>query len=254
MKLGLVTYLWGAEWDLPTLIANCEQTGFEGVELRSTHKHGVEPDISPLTRREVRKRFEDSPVTCVGLGSACEYHNPDHGIVRQNIDLTKKFLQLSRDIGATGVKVRPNGLNANEDVKATVERIAEALVECGTFAAELGQQIRVEVHGRGTAEPAVMRDILDAADHPAVTACWNSNPGETVDGSLKPSFDLLKHRLGQVAHIHDLYDPAYPYRELFSLLREAGWNGWCLSESPATADPVKVMHYYRALFTELTRA
>ena len=23
MRLGLVTYLWGRDWDLPTLIANC---------------------------------------------------------------------------------------------------------------------------------------------------------------------------------------------------------------------------------------
>ena len=35
MKLGLVTYLWGRDWDLPTLIANCEKTGFLGVELRT---------------------------------------------------------------------------------------------------------------------------------------------------------------------------------------------------------------------------
>ena len=45
--LGLVTYLWGKDWDLPTLIANCEATNFAGVELRSTHKHGVEVTLSP---------------------------------------------------------------------------------------------------------------------------------------------------------------------------------------------------------------
>jgi hypothetical protein len=26
MKLGLVTYQWGKDWDLPALIANCEKT------------------------------------------------------------------------------------------------------------------------------------------------------------------------------------------------------------------------------------
>ena len=50
MKLGLVTYMWGADWDLPTLLKNCAATGFEAVELRSTHKHGVEPMISPAQR------------------------------------------------------------------------------------------------------------------------------------------------------------------------------------------------------------
>ena len=31
MKLGLVTYQWGKDWDLPTLISNCEKTGLLGV-------------------------------------------------------------------------------------------------------------------------------------------------------------------------------------------------------------------------------
>ncbi|HYF35506.1 MAG TPA: sugar phosphate isomerase/epimerase, partial [Prosthecobacter sp.] len=33
MQFGLVTYMWGAEWDLPTLIKNCEDTQVLGVEL-----------------------------------------------------------------------------------------------------------------------------------------------------------------------------------------------------------------------------
>lgn len=253
MKLGLVTYMWGAEWDLPTLLRNCEATGFEGVELRSTHKHGVEPDLNADQRAEVRKRFADSKVRCLGLGSACEYHHQDHGIVLQNVELTKKFILLSQDIGGTGVKVRPNGLVKGEDRRRTVERIGTALLECGRFAADHGQEVRVEVHGNGTAQPQVMQEIMAVADHPAVTVCWNSNPGETIDGSLRASFELLRPRLGSVVHIHDLYDPAYPYRELFTLLRAAGFQGHCLAECPPTTDAVRVMHYYRALFHELTR-
>ena len=69
IRYGLVTYLWGREWDLPTLIANCEKTGVFGVELRTTHAHGVEPGLNAAQRAEVRKRFDDSPVTLVGLGS-----------------------------------------------------------------------------------------------------------------------------------------------------------------------------------------
>ena len=46
MQLGLVTYLLGKDWDVATLIENCTNTGFQGVELRSTHAHGVESDLS----------------------------------------------------------------------------------------------------------------------------------------------------------------------------------------------------------------
>jgi len=253
MQLGMVTYLWGAKWDLPTLIKNCEATGFTGVELRSTHKHGVEVTLSKQQRAEVRKRFADSKVECVGLGSACEYHHADHGIVQRNIDLTKKFVRLSHDVGATGVKVRPNGFVKGVEPKRTIRQIGEALLECGKFAAEFKQEIRLEVHGRGTQNPKVIRQIMDVAKHPHVTVCWNSNPGEVVDGSIKANFELLKSRLGRVVHIHDLYDRKYPYRELFALLRSTGFKGYCLSESPATSDPLRVMRYYKALWTELAR-
>ena len=70
---------------------------------------------------------------------------------------------------------------------------------------------------------------------------------------LKSSFELLKHKLGATVHIHDLYDSDYPYRELFTLLRGVKYRGWCLSESPATTDPQRVMRYYKALWEELTR-
>ena len=50
MRFGLVTYQWGDDWDLPTLLANCEKTGALGVELRTTHKHGVEPSLNASQR------------------------------------------------------------------------------------------------------------------------------------------------------------------------------------------------------------
>ncbi len=251
MKVGMVTYLWGAKWDLPTLIKNCEQTGIDGVELRSTHKHGVEVSLNKSQRDDVKRRFADSRTTLVGLGSACEYHSADHGVVQHNIELTRKFLELSRDVGGSGVKVRPNGFVKGEDRRRTIERIGKALMTCARFAEDLGQQIRLEVHGRGTKDPKVIRQIVDVADHPRVTVCWNSNPGETIGGSLKTNFDLLAKRIGDVVHIHDLYERSYPYRELFSLLKTSGFKGWCLSESPPTSDPLRVMRYYRALFDEL---
>ena len=95
------------EWDLPTLIKNCQATGFEGVELRSGHKHGVEPTLGKQARADVARRFEDSGVTLVGLGSACEYHSPDANVLQKNIDETKAFVELAHDVGASGVKVRP---------------------------------------------------------------------------------------------------------------------------------------------------
>ena len=69
IQLGFVTYLWGKDWDLPTLIKNCSDTNILGVELRVEHAHKVTPDLSADQRKEVKKRFADSPVKLIGLGT-----------------------------------------------------------------------------------------------------------------------------------------------------------------------------------------
>ena len=52
------------------------KTGFAGVELRTTQQHGVEPTLSEAQRQEVAKRFADSGVELVGLGTACDTTRP----------------------------------------------------------------------------------------------------------------------------------------------------------------------------------
>ena len=77
LSFGLVTYLWGKDWDVPTLIRNCTTAKLLGVELRTGHAHKVEPSLTAAQRAEVKKQFADSPVTLVGIGSAEEFHHPD---------------------------------------------------------------------------------------------------------------------------------------------------------------------------------
>jgi len=232
LRLGLVTYNWGREWGVPTIIRNCQESGFTGVELRSTHKHGVEITIDAKRREEVRKQFEDSDVELVGLGSACEYHAADPDVVKKNIEETKLFILLSRDVGGSGVKVRPNGLPADVPVEKTLEQIGRSLNLVGAFAADHGQQIRVEVHGRGTSEIPHMKTIMDVADHPNVAVCWNCNGADLNGEGLEHNYALLKDRMGTV-HIHDLTGDAYPWAELFPLLKQTdseSFTGWTLLE------------------------
>ncbi len=98
MKLGLVTYNLAKDWDIPTLIEKCGATGFEGVELRTTHAHRVEPSLGEAERREVRKRFEDSAVILWGLGSVCEFHSDDPAVVKQNVETCREFTTLAAEV------------------------------------------------------------------------------------------------------------------------------------------------------------
>ncbi|MFG0263403.1 MAG: sugar phosphate isomerase/epimerase family protein [Novipirellula sp. JB048] len=256
LKLGLVTYNWGKDWDVPTLIQHCEATRFEGVELRSTHKHGVEITLDAKQRDRVRKQFEDSDVTLVGLGSACEYHAIDPAELNRNIEETKQFVKLCKDVGGSGVKVRPNGLPAGRPVEQTLEQIGKALNQVGRFAADYGVQIRVEVHGRGTSEIPHMKTIMDVADHPSVVVCWNCNPADLHGEGLKHNYHLLKDRMGTI-HIHDLRNDKYPWGELFPMLKATdakSFTGWTLlEEGSVPKDLVQAMKENRVRWEELVR-
>ncbi len=249
MKLGIVTYQIAADWDVATIIKTCAELGYSGVELRTTHAHGVESDLSVGQRQDIRKQFEDGGVEIAGLGSAFEYHSDDPGVVRENIDGTIEYAKLAADLGCPGVKVRPNGLQTDKGISVdqTLEQIGKSVRECAVAAADLGVQIRVEVHGRETQRPAYMRTIMDWADHDNVYVCWNSNLGEVEDGSIKANFDLLKHKIGLV-HITELCNPDYPWRELFSLLKAEGYAGYTLAEIPGSSDAERLLRYYKALW------
>lgn len=252
MRLGLVTYNIANKWDLPTLIEKCKTTGIEGVELRTTHAHGVEPSLGKEQRQEVRKRFEDSGVVLWGLGSICEFHQTDPAVVKKNIEDCKAFTLLAVDVGAKGVKVRPNGFPEGVPREKTLEQIGLALKECGRFAADHGIEIWLEVHGKDTCHPPNIRTILDHCDHPSVGACWNSNLQDIKDGSVKEYFNLLRPDI-KSCHINELWKTDYPWRELFSLFKASKYDRFTLAEIPESADPDRVLHYYKSLWQEYTR-
>ena len=270
-KLGLVTYQLAQSWDIDTIINNCEAALFEGVELRTTHRHGVEPSISKQRRAEVRKRFEGSRVRLVSLGSTCEYESPDPDIVKRNIEETRKFCELAHDLDCMGVKVRPNGFPPGSDHAKVLEQIGQALNQCGDIARDLGVEIWLEVHGEETERPPNIRRIMEVCNHSSVGICWNSNDNDIVEGSVRPSFELLKPWL-RSCHINELWrtpspwdasgdeqtakttagfpqwKKLYPWRELFALFRTVGYDRYTFAEIPASCEPLRLMRYYRALW------
>jgi hypothetical protein len=115
---------------------------------------------------------------------------------------------------------------------------------------------------------------MEVCNHPSVGICWNSNDNDIVEGSVKPSFELLKPWL-RSSHINELWRTAtpwgasadnqisktaaggfpqwkklYPWQELFALFRSAGYDRYTFAEIPASCEPVRLMHYYRALWED----
>jgi len=258
-RLGMVTYNIAAAWDVPTILRVCRNVGLAAVELRTSHKHGVEPSLTAAQRKEVRARFADAGVQIWGCGTVCEFHSPDPAVVRRNIDTCRAFVRLVADLGGRGVKVRPNDLPPGVPAQRTLEQIGRSLVPCGKAAADAGVEIWVEVHGAGTQHPPHCKTIMEHCGLKNVGLTWNSNATDIKDKSVAEYFRLLRPWI-KSCHINELYKDstgAYPYRELFRLFRETGYDRVTLCEvgksPPDAASGEEMLRYYKALWTELAR-
>lgn len=254
LKIGLMTYLLGSEWDIETIIKNCTETGFHSVELRTTHAHGVEVSLTSSQRAEVKKRFKDSPLETISLASAFQYHSTDPAELKKNIEGTKEYVLLARDVGATGFRVFPNAFPEGVAKEKTMEQIGKALAEVGTYANNNGVEVRVCVHGQGTNSVTVIKKIIDYSRSPYVYVNWNCEASDSEGEGLEYNFNSIKDRIKGV-HMHDLHDPSYPYRHFLKLLADSGFKGYCNAEiGRVSCEPTEYMKCYKGLFLALQNA
>jgi sugar phosphate isomerase/epimerase len=247
LKIGVMTYTLAQKWDIDTIISNLSQTGYQSVELRTTHAHGVEVTLTPAQRAEVKKRFKESPLETISLASGFEYHSPDPAVLKKNIEGTKEYIILARDVGGVGIRVFGNSLPDGVPEEKSMEQIARALTEVGEFGYNNGVEVRICIHGYRTDRVPVIKKILDLSPSQHVYVNWNCNPTDTEGQGLEYNFSLVKDRIRGV-HMHELWDPEYPYRQFFKLLADNGYKGYCNAEIDENEDPIRLMRYYRALF------
>ena len=65
-------------------------------------------------------------------------------------------------------------------------------------------------------------------------------------GSIDANYRLLEKDI-RLVHITELWSE-YPWGRLFELLNDSGYDGFMLAEIPESADAVRLMKYYRALW------
>ena len=253
LRFGFTSYQWGMDWDIPTLIANLQKAEVFGVELRTSAKyaHGVELDLSPERRSEVKKRFADSPIKLVGIASAERLDWPEPAKLKEAIEKAKAHVKLSQDVGASGVRVFPNQFHPNVPHEKTIEQIASALNELGAFANEYGQEIRLEAHGAAGTLPTI-RAIMDRVTQPRVRVKLNSDARDAQGEGFEHNFNLVKSFLGHTLHLHNLKDDKFPNQLQVNCLAKMNWDGWALLEaSDKVPDRVQALIEQRQLWDKM---
>jgi sugar phosphate isomerase/epimerase len=231
MRFGLATYTWGKDWDIATLIANCEVAGVHGVELRTSsgYAHGVEVALDASRRAEVKRQFADSPVHLVSIACSERMDWPEPEKLRAAIVAAKAHLQLSHDVGCGVLRVFPNQFHRDVPRERTIEQIARAVDELGAFGADLGQEVSLEAHGPAGELPT-MRAIMDRVTQPSVRVRLNCDARDAKGQGFVANFESVKNCLSRIIHVHELAAKDYPYQLMVDLLMKGNWEGWALSE------------------------
>jgi sugar phosphate isomerase/epimerase len=256
MTFGFTTYLWGRDWDISTLIKNCTALKAYGVELRMEYKsaHGVELEIEPTRRAEVKKRFADSPIKLLGLatGERLDWIDPEK--LKAAIEKAKRYVQLSHDVGAHGIRVFPNDFHKEVPQEQAIAQIARSLNELGKFAAGYGQLIRIENHGTA-GRLTTLKQVFDSVTEKNVGVKLNCDAKDAADGAFEANFNLVKNHLEDTLHFHDLKAPGFPYQLQTNLLMDCGWSGCWLAEMDGKpADPMAELKEQRRRWDGLIAA
>ncbi len=252
-RFGFTTYQWGKDWDIPTLIENCSKAEVYGVELRTSqsYAHGVELELNVLQRAEVKKRFVDSPITIVGIATSERFDSPEPEKLKAAIENAKAYLMLSRDIGGSGVRVFPNSFHPGIPQEQTIAQIGESVNIVGAFAADCGQQVRLEAHGNAGELPT-LKAIMEHVDQPSVRLKLNSSTRDAQGEGFEHNFNLVKDLLGDTLHLHNLKDAEFPYQQQMDLLVKMDWTGWQLLEiSDKVPDRVEALIEQRRIWDQM---
>lgn len=257
MKLSLLTYNMAKTWELEKILQEARRDGFAGVEFRAeaNHKHGVELEASKEQRREIRDRVQDAylDIACIGLSS--RFDTPDQNKRREVVERTKRYVELAADVNCRRLRVFGNdmpkegaGGDAPPEREKVLRYVGDALRELAEFAEPHGVEVLLEMHGQFNYWHFA-RTAIEHADHPQLGLVYNCDLRDVVGGSVAATYGRVRHLIRHV-HMH-AFTHGYPYPELFGLLQEDGYSGYCSSELDQELPPPEE---FLAMYAQLFRA
>ena len=252
MKLSLDTYSIGTDLSLRDLVELLPANGFDGVEFRCERgqKHGVELETSPEERRRIRALLEEAGIEVACLSTGQRYESPDPAVRQAAIERTQQFVDLAADLGCGRIRVFGNDFPEGVPKPQVVQYVGESLRACGQHAEGKGVDVLLEMHGQFYYWEYCL-DAVKIADHPNVAINYNCDVRDRVNGSVAYTFNQVKDHVRHV-HVHELENPTFPYKELFGILKEMNYGGFCsLEEDHQEGGERKVIALYAALYREI---
>jgi sugar phosphate isomerase/epimerase len=198
-------------WTLSRVIDAAASLGYDGIELRFLEgDDGLwrRGELTGAGLAETRARLTDAGVQVACVDSRSFLHHPDPAARRAAVDDASRMAELAAALGAPGVRLFGDRVQAGADLASTRGWIIDGLRDLRDLARPMGVEIWLETHG-DFAPGEAARSVLDAVGE-GVGAIWDpanafSEFGETPEVGAHALGAAIRH-----VHLKDVKRPAPP--------------------------------------------
>lgn len=256
------------DWDLETITAAMRRHGYQGLEPRVEWGHacGIEADLSPARRREVRARLEgeELAISCIATGARLAAPDPQERA--RHVESLMRYIDLAGDLGCPWVRTFGGPRARDQEPAAVVEYVAEGYRPLLAQAEARGVTLLLETHDDWSCA-APVRAVVEQVGHPRLRVLWDFMHPQRMMERPEETF-LAIGPLTEYLHGHDgiyseggrmqivglgqgVIDHAGPLR----LLAGAGFAGYfsveVIHQRQKPHDAEGVMRQYAEGFREL---
>ena len=240
MRLAFST-LACPSWPLDRVLAAARRLGYAGVELRFLEDDDAlwaRPELTGSGLAATRARLRDDGLAIACVDTRSFFHHPAGPARETALEEARRALELAASLGAAGIRVFGDRIQAGQDRQSTRALIAEALARLAEVAQAHGVEVWIESHGdfaRGRDTLAAVEGLPSARVGVVWDPCNAFEVGEAPAEGLRALGARARH-----VHLKDVgrdgpegpWRPRLPGRGEFhpervlALLSARGYDGW----------------------------
>jgi len=243
VKIGYFTMSFGRNESMESIVKCLSKLGYDGFEL-CTWK-GYPTDVDTLDRNKIRKMktlVKDAGLVINAIGGHVGYIEPDENVRKNNVNRTKRNIDLAVDLEATVVDTFSGTAPKCLTEKEAWEILVDSISECADYAAEREVTIGFEPHiGLFIDTPEKMLHLISLVESPSLKVNFDVSHfailGLEIPKVVHELSEYIVHtHLKDVKGIYPNFQFCIPgegelnIKEFILSLRENGYDGFITSE------------------------
>lgn len=247
MKIGIRNGSMGFP-EMAELFAQAAQIGFDGVELDIRADYEDEPVLSPEGRAEIKRLSAETgvevPTLCIGALWQYSPAATDEGLLRTARHLLRASIEAAADLDCGWILVPVTPAEEEITHEECQARWIREMRAVAPEAEAAGVILCLENVGRGCGKSAEdLTALVDGIGSPNVMTYYDIGNACAFGHDAVEEIRALAERIG-VVHVKD-YEGTYlgegrvDIPGCVDVLREVGYDGWLILETPATEDPLE---------------